>query len=122
MQSGVSPESLLDRWIVHLSERGKDGQQEVSDTEVADVILDFFFAAQDATTSGLVSVYVILVGHTGVLEKLREEHMRVRGWNGKTGKEGGFEKPLDGTVVLREMVFARKVVREVLRVRWVSSL
>ncbi|GMK59354.1 hypothetical protein CspeluHIS016_0703690 [Cutaneotrichosporon spelunceum] len=109
------PECLLDEWTRAMilskngnSEEAKLLSREYSDNEIAMVVLSFLFASQDAMSSALVYSFQLTADHPEILEKIREEQMRVRG--------GDLDAPLTLDLV-EDMVYTRAVVKEVLRYR-----
>lgn len=107
------PECLLDEWIraMILSKNGNSEQakllsREYSDKEIGMVVLSFLFASQDAMSSAIVWTFQLTADHPEVLEKIREESMRVRG--------GDVDAPLSLDLV-EDMVYTRAVIKEVLR-------
>ncbi|KAJ1544677.1 RNA polymerase C-22 sterol desaturase, partial [Cladochytrium tenue] len=103
---GEEPESVLDQWIFSLKQLEEDPsrrsakQQPVSDQEVTDIILDFFFAAQDATVSGMTSLYHVLGDFPDAVRKLVDEHVELRGPR--------LEKPLTTDMIQHELQYTRR--------------
>jgi len=100
---------LLDVWIQPVAQQLKQGIKvpHSSDAEVANTVLDFLFASQDASTSSLTWTFHLLSEHPHVLAKVREEQMRLR----PTGNE-----PI--TVdMLAQMRYTHQTMKEMLRFR-----
>lgn len=84
MQAGKTPACLLDFWSqVVLSDMRKAEQigqcppEYSDDFKMATSIMDFLFAAQDASTSSLAHTVALMSDNPDVLEKVREEQYRV---------------------------------------------
>ena len=80
VQTGKPPRCLMERWSLAIleaaREQGLDDPQQVdccTDDDLARTVLDFLFAAQDATNSGLVYTLDVLDEHRDVLQKMRDE-------------------------------------------------
>lgn len=77
--AGKEPRCLLDHWMVPILEAAKEqgcAPTEVngcSDVDVATAVMDFLFAAQDATNSALTFSLDVLATRPDVVEKVREE-------------------------------------------------
>lgn len=115
LQNGGQPRCLMDFWaercMADISEAEAQGlprPEHTTDHRMADAMLDFLFASQDASTASLCWTLTLMADHPDILEKVREEQMRVRG--------GDLGKTLDGATV-NEMVYTRQVVKEILRYR-----
>ncbi|KAK4536809.1 hypothetical protein CDCA_CDCA09G2834 [Cyanidium caldarium] len=115
MQSGdaVEPECLLDFWTLTVLEEVAEAQHQgvpppkySADHEMADALLDFLFAAQDASTASLTWTTVLVAERKDVLHKVREEQARLR----------PNDEPLTYEL-LEQMTYARAVIMEVLRFR-----
>ncbi|CAL5229225.1 g12509 [Coccomyxa viridis] len=114
MQRGGEPSCLMDFWAQRCLEEmaeadaaGLPHPQHTTDTAMADTIMDFLFASQDASTASLVWLTCIMADRPDILAKVREEQMRLR-------------PDLSATItgdVLNEMTYSRQVVKEVLRYR-----
>jgi len=114
MALGEEPECLLDVWMEDIlpknEERlanGEDPLPHTSDQEIAEVVLDFLFASQDASTSSLVWTIDLLHKHKDILEKVRAEQKRLRPTN---------SEPITYDLV-SEMEYTRMVMKELLRFR-----
>jgi cytochrome P450 family 710 subfamily A protein len=80
MKEGSTPRCMLDYWSAALIQAGKEqgcDPQEVlyccQDDDMARTVLDFLFAAQDATNSALTSALDVLDAHRPVLQEMRRE-------------------------------------------------
>lgn len=114
MRAGVEPDCLLDFWslqvLQEMDEAAANGQPPPfyhSDHRMADSVMDFLFASQDASTASLVWMLTQMAEHPDILERVRAEQMAVR---------PNLDAPISGEQ-LNEMPFTRQVVKEVLRFR-----
>lgn len=116
MAAGAQVECLIDAWVqeimvmgqeVHKDTAGKT-KRDFSAHEIAQVVLSFLFASQDAMSSGIIYMFQHLADHPDVLAKIREEQIRVR--------EGDLDKPMS-LDMLDDMPYLRACVRESLRVK-----
>lgn len=75
IQQGHPPRCLMERWCETIRDAKRDGTLPdcMNDDDVARTILDFLFAAQDATNSALVYSLDVLDENRHVLNKLRNE-------------------------------------------------
>jgi len=119
LAGGGSPECLLDFWVEHLAaetaEAAKAGQPPPThwaDGEIADTMMDFLFASQDASTASLTWLAALLCDHPDVAAKVRAEVDSVR---------PDVSRPLDGDTLYR-MSYSRQVVKETLRYRPVAPM
>ncbi len=78
MQTGVEPRCLMDFWALRCLEEVADSEAvgeappgHTSDEAMADTIMDFLFASQDASTASLVWLTAILAQRPDVLRKVR---------------------------------------------------
>ena len=76
---------LLDFWMVSTLKSVQEAElnqqprpEHTTDEEMANITLDFVFAAQDASTSSLTFAIHEIAKHPHVLEKIREEQRRIR--------------------------------------------
>uniref|UniRef100_A0A0D6R5R9 sterol 22-desaturase n=1 Tax=Araucaria cunninghamii TaxID=56994 RepID=A0A0D6R5R9_ARACU len=114
MESGKEASCLVDFFMVdtlreirEANERGAPMPAHTDEIEMGGYIFDFLFAAQDASTSSLVWAITLLESHPKILEKVREEQIRIR-------------PDLDAPIFaeqLREMKYTEMVVKEVIRFR-----
>ncbi|TVY44311.1 Cytochrome P450 61 [Lachnellula cervina] len=82
--------------------------RDFTDFEIAQTVFTFLFASQDATSSACTWLFQITAQRPDVLDKIREENLRVRG--------GNRDVPVT-MEILDEMVYTRGAVRELLRYR-----
>ena len=118
-KGGGPPRCLLDFWVEFLlgevkasAERGEAPPKHFGDNEIADVMMDFLFASQDASTASLTWLAVLLCDHPDVAAKIRAEQDAVR---------PDLNQPLDGDTLYR-MQYTRQVVQETLRYRPVAPM
>ena len=79
-----------------------------TDYEISQTVFTFLFASQDATSSAATWLFQTMAQRPDVLDKVREENLRVRG--------GDRNKPATMDL-LDEMVYTRAAVKELLRYR-----
>jgi cytochrome P450 family 710 subfamily A protein len=114
MTAGNEPACLLDFWSQHMLTLVKKAQMEgineppehSTDHEMAEVLLDFLFAAQDASTSSLDWTLALMAEYPEIFERVRQEQLQVR----PNGEPITFEN-------VENMIFTRAVVMEILRFR-----
>jgi C-22 sterol desaturase len=82
--------------------------REFNDYEIAQTVFTFLFASQDATSSASTWLFQTMAQRPDVLDKIREENLRVRG--------GDKNKPIT-MEILDEMKYTWAAVRELLRYR-----
>lgn len=75
---GKQPSCLLDFWVEHLEgerreseEKGTPLPEHYHDENIADVIMDFLFASQDASTASLTWIAALMADRPDVLAKAR---------------------------------------------------
>ena len=114
IQGGAEPRCLMDFWVQRCTQEIEEARSEglaapvhTSDDRMADAMLDFLFASQDASTASLVWTITLMADHPEILEKVRAEQGRIR---------PDISGPVDGEV-LGQMVYTRQVVKEILRYR-----
>ena len=79
VKAGNEPRCLLERWSVAILAAAKEkgvGEQEVpgcSDLDIAMTVMDFLFAAQDATNSALTAATDVLATRPDVVDKIAQE-------------------------------------------------
>eukprot|EP01087_Luapelamoeba_hula_P005928 TRINITY_DN159_c0_g1_i2.p1 TRINITY_DN159_c0_g1~~TRINITY_DN159_c0_g1_i2.p1 ORF type:complete len:531 (-),score=104.78 TRINITY_DN159_c0_g1_i2:65-1657(-) len=120
------PECLLDFWMVDTVNALRDYESakatsddpasvqpplHSADTAIAHTLLDFLFAAQDASSSSLTWLCHYLAKYPEFLEKVREEQAQLR----------PADEPLD-LATINQMQYTRQVVKEVLRYRAPATL
>ena len=78
MQAGGEPRCLMDYWaqncLAEVDEAAAAGVPppgHCSDAAMADTVMDFLFASQDASTSSLVWTLCLMADHPDVLAKVR---------------------------------------------------
>lgn len=110
-QPDAQPHCLLDFWsstILELvresKERGEDASEFTSDERMADVMMDFLFASQDASTASLTMITATMADRPDILARVRAEQASLRPTN----------EPLTYELV-QEMKFTRQCVLEQLR-------
>ena len=86
--AGNKPRCLLERWSVSIMEAAKERGCKITevhgctDDDVSRCVLDFLFAAQDATNSGLVYCLDVMQTNPEIFEKCHQEVRRVCGAKG----------------------------------------
>ena len=113
MRNGEKPQCLLDFWtqnilneIAETEENGQSSPVYSSDFKMAITIMDFLFAAQDASTSSLAQSVALMSDYPDILAKVREEQERVNP-----------KKEIMTYELLKELTYTRQVAREILRFR-----
>lgn len=114
-RAGGEPRCLLDYWTQRCLEEsdaadaaGEPRPAHCTPARMADAMLDFLFASQDASTASLTWCVTLMADHPEILARVREEQQRVR--------KGDWSATVDGDT-LAEMSYTRCVVKEVLRYR-----
>eukprot|EP00897_Mesotaenium_endlicherianum_P007114 jgi/Mesen1/6430/ME000329S05584 len=115
----VEPRCLLDFWMVETLQEIREAQEGglpappySSDTEIGQLIFDFLFAAQDATTSSLVWCVTLLAEHPDVLARVRAELASLH---------PQASAPYSHSL-LRSLTYAETVMKEMLRFRPPATL
>ncbi|PHH71784.1 hypothetical protein CDD80_4997 [Ophiocordyceps camponoti-rufipedis] len=127
MAAGGDITCIMDGWILQmiLSERWRqaEAKKEVcndktekpspmlrmfSDYEISQTVFTFLFASQDATSSAATWLFQVTAQRSDVLERVREENLKVR--NGDVHAELNMDQ-------LESLTYTRAVVRELLRYR-----
>ena len=111
MQQGKEVECLIDAWVMEtmtMDDANGKNKRDFSDHEMAQVVLSFLFASQDAMSSGIIYMFQHLADHPHILAKIREEQLRVRG--------GDVNIPMS-LEMLDEMPYLRACVKESLRTK-----
>ena len=126
MAAGGNITCIMDAWIKQMQESAKyrekiaqgiqvDGSEkpsmllrDFSDFEIAMTIFTFLFASQDATSSACTWLFQIMADRPDLLDKVREENLRLR---------GGDKKVPFSMDLLESMTYTRAVVKETLRYR-----
>eukprot|EP00884_Botryococcus_braunii_P000980 jgi/Botrbrau1/10883/Bobra.0025s0060.1 len=114
MQRGNEAQCLMDFWALRCLEENAEAKGEgraapshTSDEAMADTIMDFLFASQDASTASIVWLLALLASRPAILLKVREEQLKLR---------PNLAVTITGSL-LSEMTYTRQVVKEVLRYR-----
>jgi len=116
MQNGLQPECLLDFWLQHQVQLVAESQASngtipmpthTDDQHIAEVMLDFLFASQDASTASLMWVLCVLADNPEVLAKVRAEQKKAR----------PNDEPITYEMTMNEFTYTRQVVKENLRWR-----
>lgn len=125
MAAGGEITCIMDGWVDQMikseryraaQEKGEEGDMEkpspmlrmFSDYEISQTVFTFLFASQDATSSAATWLFQIAAQRPDVLDRVREENMKVR--NGDPDAELTMDQ-------LESMTYTRAVVRELLRWR-----
>ncbi|KAG1671059.1 hypothetical protein FOA52_000730 [Chlamydomonas sp. UWO 241] len=115
MAAGEEPVCLLDFWTVQVLAEIKEADEQglphpfySANDKMADSVMDFLFASQDASSASLVWAVTLMSEHPEVLARVREEQERFRG--------ADLGAPITGEQ-LNEMKYTRQCVREILRYR-----
>ncbi|KAF9510802.1 hypothetical protein BS47DRAFT_1331527 [Hydnum rufescens UP504] len=111
MQEGRDVECLLDAWVMEnmtVNDSNGKNKRNFSDHEMAQVVLSFLFASQDAMSSGIIYMFQHLADHPDILAKIREEQLRVRA--------GDINIPMS-LEMLDEMPYLQACVKESLRTK-----
>lgn len=126
MAAGGEPGCIMDAWVKAMQDSAKYREKtakgievsddekprhllrDFSDWEIAQTIFTFLFASQDATSSASTWLFQLMADRPEVLDKVREENLRVR--DGDRNAEITME-------MLDSMRYTRAVVRETLRYR-----
>jgi len=111
VSAGNEPRCLLDFWSQHMLKLiavndGPTPPEHSSDREMGMVMMDFLFAAQDASTSSLTWTLALMADHPEILARVREEQQAVR----------PNHEPITYEL-MDKMTFTRAVVMEILRFR-----
>lgn len=126
MRAGGKPDCIMDAWVMQMvkseewnkaQESGKSTEGMVkpspllrmfNDYEIAQTVFTFLFASQDATSSACTWLFQVTAQQPDVLDRIREENLRVRG--------GDVNAAVDMDQ-LESMTYTRAVIRELLRWR-----
>lgn len=108
MLRGDTPHCLLDFWCTYMLEALKTNPalEHSTDREMGLVMMDFLFAAQDASTSSLLWTLTLMDEHPEVLQRVRLEQQEIEAMQFDTT----YEK-------LGKMTYTKAVVMEILRFR-----
>ncbi|CAI4216974.1 unnamed protein product [Parascedosporium putredinis] len=126
MAAGGDVTCIMDAWIKSMleSKRWREAQEQglpvegmekpspllrwFNDYEISQTVFTFLFASQDATSSAATWLFQIMAQRPDVLDRVREENLRVR--------EGNIHTEIDMDQ-LESLKYTRAVVRELLRYR-----
>ncbi|KAK3192538.1 RNA polymerase C-22 sterol desaturase [Lecanicillium sp. MT-2017a] len=124
MAAGGEVSCIMDAWIIQMikSDRWREAQEKGEDAgekpypllrmfgdyEISQTIFTFLFASQDATSSAATWLFQIMAQRPDVLDRVREENMKVR--NGDPNADLNMDQ-------LESLTYTRAVVRELLRYR-----
>ena len=113
MAAGGEPVCLLDYWSQRINEEiaeaklaGEEPGEHCKDSEMGDTMMDFLFAAQDASTSSLTWAATFMCERPDILAKVREEQQRLRPNNEALNYE-----------MVESLTYTRAVIKEILRFR-----
>jgi cytochrome P450 len=77
-QAGGEPRCLMDFWaqrcleeVAEAAQNGVPPPGHASDHAMADTVMDFLFASQDASTASLVWTMCLMADHPDILQKVR---------------------------------------------------
>ncbi|OAA44407.1 cytochrome P450 61 [Metarhizium rileyi] len=123
MAAGGEVTCIMDGWILQMiqSDRWREAQEKeetaekpspllrmFSDYEISQTVFTFLFASQDATSSAATWLFQVTAQRPDVLDRVREENMKVR--SGDSDAEINMDQ-------LESLTYTRAVVRELLRYR-----
>ncbi|KAK3688132.1 cytochrome P450 [Podospora appendiculata] len=125
MAAGGEMTCIMDAWVLNMVESQKWREAEANGTtegmekpnpllreftnyEIAQTVFTFLFASQDATSSAATWLFQIMAQRPDVLDRVREENLKVR--NGNVHMDLDMEQ-------LESLTYTRAVVRELLRYR-----
>lgn len=126
MAAGGEVTCIMDGWVLQMiqSERWREAEAKgedmdhlkkpspllrmFSDYEISQTVFTFLFASQDATSSAATWLFQITAQRPDVLDRVRDENMKVR--NGDPNAEINMDQ-------LESLTYTRAVVRELLRYR-----
>ena len=126
MAAGGEVTCIMDAWVKQMQDSKKYNEKiaqgvkvdasekpgmllrEFSDWEISLTVFTFLFASQDATSSACTWLFQIMADRPDLLDKVREENLRLR---------GGDRKVPFSMDLLESMTYTRAVVKETLRYR-----
>lgn len=108
LDSAVYREKVAKGITVDASEKPSHLLRDFTDYEIAQTVFTFLFASQDATSSACTWLFQIMADRPDILDKVREENLRVR---------NGDRKANISMDLLDQMTYTRAVVKETLRYR-----
>jgi len=111
--AGGSVDCTMDAWVKEMADEraaavGGKKVREFTNREISETIFTFLFASQDATSSATTWLFQIIADRPEIMQKVREEQIRVRGGNPSV--------PLSVDLV-DSMEYTYMVVKEALRYR-----
>eukprot|EP00042_Codosiga_hollandica_P016692 m.43330 g.43330 ORF g.43330 m.43330 type:complete len:508 (+) comp46710_c0_seq1:81-1604(+) len=113
MREKKDPSCLLDFWtqvvleeIDEVDSKGLPRHKHHDDLQMGYTMMDFLFAAQDASTASLTWIFALMSEYPEVLKRVREEQFQVRPNDEPVSAEN-----------IEQMVYTRAVVKEILRFR-----
>ncbi|KAJ8902863.1 hypothetical protein NDN08_006183 [Rhodosorus marinus] len=109
--AGKEPDCLLDYWAEKIIQEckeaeklGVEGPEYAAPRRMAETMIDFLFASQDASTASYTWAVKLLADYPDVLAKVRDEQERVRPGNSEFTAER-----------MESLIYTRAVVMEILR-------
>lgn len=124
MATGATPTCIVDQWVLHMLQskeyytRFASDEKDVekpanlirdfTNEEVAQTLFTFLFASQDASSSATTWLMQVLAQRPDVLDRVRDENLRVR--------DGDRNKPFD-LDMFENLTYTNAVVKEILRHR-----
>lgn len=112
-QAGGEPRCLLDYWCQRIQEEVKEADASgephpihTEDQDMAETMMDFLFASQDASTASLTWTLALMADHPDMCDRVREEQKQLR----PNGEPFSFD-------LLEKMTYTRAVIKEILRYR-----
>ncbi|CAK7568614.1 MAG: RNA polymerase C-22 sterol desaturase [Sporothrix epigloea] len=126
MRTGGEVTCIMDAWVKQMidSERWREAEangtinegiekpspllRDFTDYEIAQTVFTFLFASQDATSSACTWLFQIMAQRPEILDRIREENMKVR---------GGDPHATLNLDQVESMTYTRAVVKELLRYR-----
>lgn len=112
---GGEPKCVMDNWckLMHDAKHKNDENsrlyhREFSNKEISEAVFTFLFASQDASSSLACWLFQIVADRPDVLEKVREEQLRVR------NNDMSTELNID---LIDQMTYTNMVIKETLRYR-----
>lgn len=115
ISKGGEPRCLIDFWVAKCMDEiaeakaaGEPAPVHTTDHKMADAMLLFLFASQDASTASLTWTVALMADHPDILARVRAEQYGVRGQD--------LDAVIDGES-MSQLPFTRQVVKEILRYR-----
>ncbi|ODV60980.1 C-22 sterol desaturase [Ascoidea rubescens DSM 1968] len=107
IRSGAIGNCVMDAWVEIMDDQSNT-VREFSNREISEAIFTFLFASQDASSSACCWLFQIVADRPDVIQKIREEQLRVR--DNDPYKKLSFE-------MIENMTYTNMVVKETLRFR-----